>query len=126
VCHALRDPVPGQTDEQVRSLTVVGDAQQAIYGWRGADYRIFRDIKAIYPQAEEYTLTINHRSDPPVVMLADAIAREEVLGVPPLHLQARSTNRDVLIDMIYADSLTGEAQSISNTILATHTTYNVS
>ncbi|GAA5531288.1 UvrD-helicase domain-containing protein [Herpetosiphon gulosus] len=121
----LIDPFPDQREEPIRSLTVVGDAQQAIYSWRGADYRIFRDIKNYYPNAEEYTLTINHRSDPPVVFMADAIAREDVLGVPPLQLQARSSNRDVLIDVIHAKSLVDEAEEIAKYILAAHTTYDV-
>jgi DNA helicase-2/ATP-dependent DNA helicase PcrA len=50
-----------------RGLTVIGDPDQAIYGFRGADVRFFLRFTADYPGAATVHLTRNYRSSPVIV-----------------------------------------------------------
>ncbi len=45
-----------------KQLTVVGDASQSIYRWRGADYRNMAKLKREYPDLTEIRLSRNYRS----------------------------------------------------------------
>jgi DNA helicase-2/ATP-dependent DNA helicase PcrA len=45
-----------------RNLTAVGDASQAIYGWRGADYRNLLNLQSDYPELTVVNLEQNYRS----------------------------------------------------------------
>ena len=60
------------------SLTVVGDDDQSIYGWRGADVRNILGFMHRNPQAKEYTLAHNFRSTPPIVRNADVFVQAEL------------------------------------------------
>jgi DNA helicase II / ATP-dependent DNA helicase PcrA len=51
-------------------LTVIGDPDQAIYGFRGADVGFFLRFGADYPGARTVYLTRNYRSSPTVVRAA--------------------------------------------------------
>jgi DNA helicase II / ATP-dependent DNA helicase PcrA len=51
-------------------LTVIGDPDQAIYGFRGADVGIFGRFAADYPAATAVELTRNYRSSPAIVTAA--------------------------------------------------------
>jgi DNA helicase-2/ATP-dependent DNA helicase PcrA len=53
-------------------LFVVGDPNQAIYGWNGADPGFLADFPARWPKAEVVRLDDNHRSSPQVVAVASA------------------------------------------------------
>jgi len=44
------------------NLCVIGDPDQAIYGFRGADFRFFRRFQEDFPNARKVILQINYRS----------------------------------------------------------------
>ncbi|HYE76430.1 MAG TPA: ATP-dependent helicase, partial [bacterium] len=54
-------------------VMVVGDDAQAIYAFRGADYRNILGFPERYPDAAIYKLTVNYRSTPPILHLANAL-----------------------------------------------------
>jgi DNA helicase II / ATP-dependent DNA helicase PcrA len=60
------------------SLFVVGDDDQSIYGWRGADVTRIQTFVERHPGASEHTLGINFRSTPLIVRSADGFAHAEL------------------------------------------------
>lgn len=58
-----------------RDLCVVGDASQTIYSFAGADSRFLLDFPDRHPDALVVRLERNHRSDPAVLAVANALMR---------------------------------------------------
>jgi DNA helicase-2/ATP-dependent DNA helicase PcrA len=56
-------------------ITAVGDPQQAIYGWNGADARFLLDIHRHWPPAEVIELDRSYRSTPQILGAAAAVLR---------------------------------------------------
>ena len=66
-------------------LTAIGDPDQAIYGFRGADVGIFGRFAADFPGASTVELARNYRSNPAIVTAAmQAIAPATLIPGGPL------------------------------------------
>ncbi len=59
-----------------RDVCVVGDPRQAIYAWKGADPAYLTGFSRRYPGAQVFDLTRNYRSVPPVLDVANRLARQ--------------------------------------------------
>ena len=58
--------------KQAETITVVGDDNQNIYGFRGSDIRYIREFDTHFPDVSTYYLSINYRSTAPLVAVANA------------------------------------------------------
>ena len=55
------------------TLFVIGDPDQSIYGFRGANAGVFADFRRDYPAAAEIRLRLNYRSTPVIISAAQCL-----------------------------------------------------
>lgn len=80
--RAEPDPRPGDAPGAPGgigpNICVVGDPDQAIYAWRGADISNILDFESCYPGARVVRLGENFRSTAPILAAADRLIRHNV------------------------------------------------
>lgn len=76
----------GQNSEGV---FLIGDPDQSIYGFRGADYRYFARAKEDFPGLRQVRLTQNYRSTPEVIACAKEVINKKTGEEHACSLEAR-------------------------------------
>jgi superfamily I DNA/RNA helicase len=89
-------------------LTVIGDPQQAIYGFRGGDVKLFQRFSQDFPNAEVMTLTENYRSAHNLLTACSQVIRKSVGMVVPeltakIYREGRLTVHDLATDRAEAE-----------------------
>ena len=98
------------------NLTVVGDMSQAIYSWRGADFRNILRFQQDYPQAQIFHLAQNYRSTKRILLAARSLIENNRTHIP---LELWTDNEEGLPVVLYAaDNELDEAFYLSTQISA--------
>ncbi len=98
-----------------RNITVVGDASQSIYRFRGADFRNITNFKHDFPDAKEFHLEQNYRSSQTILDAATHVIAKNT-SHPILTLWTNKTGGDHVI-LYEARTEHDEASFIITTIL---------
>jgi len=100
-------------NENGKELFVIGDPDQSIYGFRGADARCFARLGDDYPGLETIRLTENYRSTPEIISSA-----LHVISGNPGHARTLHANREegAIVRLAGAESPMGEAIFVAKEI----------
>jgi len=99
---------------KTHNLFVVGDEDQSIYGFRGADYRNVRRFREDFPEAKVILLEQNYRSTETILDTANAIIARNVHRTPKKLRTYRGRGAEVTVHEAYDE--TDEAAFVANTI----------
>jgi DNA helicase-2/ATP-dependent DNA helicase PcrA len=91
--YTLVELLTRPSSQRQRSLFVVGDSMQAIYGFRNADHTIISRFTADFPEATVIELTTNYRSRQPILDAAYAIIRHSRAVTPMVLRSAKPEQR---------------------------------
>lgn len=64
------------------NLFIVGDPDQTIYTWRGADVNLILDFDKVYPKASTIVLADNYRSTPQILAPANSLISHNTARYP--------------------------------------------
>ncbi len=101
--------IPGE-----RSLCVVGDVDQSIYSWRGADYTIILNFQKDFKKTKLIKLEQNYRSTANILNVANAIIENNTERVDKVLYSQRGDGE--LIDYFEAQDEADEANFIASKI----------
>jgi DNA helicase II / ATP-dependent DNA helicase PcrA len=103
-----------QLAHEWRNVCVVGDDDQSIYSWRGADYTNLEAFEKDFPEFREIKLERNYRSTGQILSAANAvIANNTNRKIKELWTHLETGN---LIELSFPDSDEEEAEFISEKI----------
>ena len=97
-----------------RNIFVVGDADQSIYRWRGADYRNVLRFEEHFPDAQIVMLEQNYRSSQNILDAAMAIINQNPYRKEKKLFTTKGKGKQIVLRELYDDR--EEASYIVNTI----------
>ena len=101
-----------------KNLFVVGDPDQTIYTWRGADVRFLLDFDRVFPDTRTIMMLENYRSTPEVIAVANSLIEKNRQRIPK-DLQARRSQHGPTV-WHHAKTADDEAKWIAEGVRALH------
>jgi DNA helicase-2/ATP-dependent DNA helicase PcrA len=99
ILHNLTD---NPVNEGSPNILVVGDDDQAVYGFQGADISNILNFTSVFPQAKQIVLTNNYRSGPTILEASRAVIQQ---GEDRLEYRFPELNKQLLSHSNQADSV---------------------
>lgn len=112
--NSLQEQLAGILAEKHKNLFVVGDGDQAIYGWRGAKMENILNFGKRYPQSQTVILERNYRSTKNLVDAANAVIEKNKNRKEKYSTTEKATGEPIIVHI--ALSAEDEAQWIANRI----------
>lgn len=100
ILHNLTD---NPVNEGSPNILVVGDDDQAVYGFQGADISNILNFSSVYPNAKQIVLTNNYRSGPTILEASRAVIQQ---GDDRLEYRFPELNKQLLSHSTKPDSVT--------------------
>ena len=100
------------------NVCVVGDDDQSIYGWRGADITNILEFEKFFPDPHVIKLEENYRSTTPILHTANSLIKNNA-GRRPKTLWSRNPGNDN-VRLLIAEDDKEEAEMIASEIDAAH------
>lgn len=97
-----------------RNFFVVGDVDQSIYGWRGADYRNLQKLEQDFPDTQVIVLEQNYRSTQSILDVAMAVIDRNPHRIHKQLFTDRGEGQKVILHETYDDRM--EATFVVETI----------
>ena len=113
---------PEESIPESRSLCVVGDVDQSIYSWRGADFKIILNFQNDFKKCKLIKLEQNYRSTACILKAANAIIENNEERVDKVLYSNKGDGEK--ITYYEADDEADEANFITSTIKRTSANYN--
>ena len=103
-------------------LFVVGDPDQTIYTWRGANLKIIMDFETLYPSATTIVLDENYRSKQKILNLSNALIKNNRKRVSKDLITNNGEGED--ISYYHLDSSMSEANKVVSLIVKDREKYD--
>lgn len=97
-----------------KNLFVVGDPDQTIYTWRGAEIRFLMEFDKVFPGTKTVMMMENYRSTPEILACANALIAKNTYRIPKNLIPVREGGEVPLCH--HAESTQGEAAWIADEI----------
>lgn len=104
--------------DESRNICVVGDDDQSIYGWRGADIRNILEFEKDFPGAKVVRLEQNYRSTAPILEKANLVIKNNEGRKEKTLWTANKSGEPV--ELLVCDSERDEAYTIASIIAQGH------
>lgn len=101
-----------------KNLFIVGDPDQTIYTWRGADVRYLLDFDKIFPSVKTIMMMQNYRSTPQIVSVVNDLIDKNKFRIKKNLMPTIADGRKVICH--HADTSEREAMWIAEQIQALH------
>lgn len=127
--NPMQERLIRQLHDRTDSLMVVGDDDQSIYAWRGADVNNILSFQERYPESSTHILSTNFRSTETIVKTSDAFIQQELSAArytknPSSHSDGNIQDFRSLWFATREEEASWVAQRIHDLLGAKYTEYN--
>ena len=106
-----------------KNITVVGDPDQTIYSWRGANINLILNFTKQFPDTQTFILNQNYRSTTKILNIANSLIKNNIQRIEKELFTKNDLGNDVV--MYYASNSDKEAHWVATTVKKIHLKYHL-